>query len=129
MFPHEGRLGRLLNLPAWLRDSAEDDRLDTLLTMLTYTNIAAAIGWRRGPRPHTRLLLSERNSPTGYLPLRGRSSRWQVPVARRVYRWADGVVAISPAGEERTLVPGVPAEVEQGGALRLGDLRIGVERA
>ena len=41
----------------------------------------------------------------------------------------NGVVAISPAGEERTLVPGVPAEVEQGGALQLGDLRIGVERA
>ncbi|WP_348787454.1 FHA domain-containing protein [Leifsonia sp. NPDC080035] len=41
----------------------------------------------------------------------------------------NGVVVLSPASGERMLQPGVPAEVEQGGALRLGDLRIGVERA
>jgi glycosyltransferase involved in cell wall biosynthesis len=105
------RAARLLGLPIWLRRRAKRDDLDVLVTMLTFNNLAALTGWRIGRRPRCKLLISERNSPTIYTPIHGRKTGLQVPLARRAYRWADAVIAIShPIAAELVSSYGVAAD-------------------
>lgn len=109
-FRARGRVGRLLGLPRWLRRQSADDGLDVLVSMLTYTNLAALAGWRLGPRPACALIVSERNAPTVYLPLRGAGGRAQVRAARLAYRAADAVIAVShPVAGDLVGGYGIPA--------------------
>ena len=95
LFDAPSRIGRLVGLPRWFRRQAEHDRLDVFVSMLTYTNLAALAGWRLGRGAPCPLVVSERNAPTTYLPLRGPGGRAQVRAARLSYRRADAVIAVS----------------------------------
>lgn len=67
---------------------------DLVLSLLTYPNLiavlAALLSGRRTP-----VVISERNVPSVLLRQQGRSQRLQLALARRVYRFATAVVAIS----------------------------------
>jgi glycosyltransferase involved in cell wall biosynthesis len=67
---------------------------DVVLSLLTYPNLiallAALFSGRRTP-----VVISERNVPSVLLRQQGRSQRLQLALARRVYRYATAVVAIS----------------------------------
>lgn len=95
VFSSRSRLARVVDLPRWLHRQVIADDVDVMLSMLTFTNLAALAAWRLHPRPRAPLIISERNVPTSYLPLKGRGGRLQIALARRYYTRADGVIAIS----------------------------------
>lgn len=102
---------RHLLLPMWLHHGIDRDKPDVVLSMLTYSNVVALLVRLASRRVRTPLVISERNMPSlenADVGVRDRVTCW---LARRLYRHADGVVAIShPVGGD--LVSGfrVPAE-------------------
>jgi len=76
----------------------KDRRPDVLLSALTYTNLAAL--WaRRLAGVCTSVIVSERIALSTHIGSDGRSRHWRwrflLPVVSRVYRMADGIVAVS----------------------------------
>lgn len=90
-FPRRSRAARWLGLGTWLRAEAVAAELDVLVTLLTFTNVAALLG--RGASPP--IVISERNVPSTYLPLEGRTGRLERRLAQLAYRRAQAAVAIS----------------------------------
>jgi glycosyltransferase involved in cell wall biosynthesis len=77
-----------------LRDHLNSWRPDVVLSLLTYPNLVALLAARlASPRPP--VVISERNVPSVLLRQQGRSQRLQLRLARRIYRFASAVVAIS----------------------------------
>jgi glycosyltransferase involved in cell wall biosynthesis len=92
-FPYASRQARAMLLPFWLRRNAARDSVDVVLSMLTFSNLAASVAFglsRGGPK----LVLSERSLLTMKLRLE-RHSRLKRRLARLLYPRADSVVAIS----------------------------------
>jgi glycosyltransferase involved in cell wall biosynthesis len=67
---------------------------DVVLSLLTYPNLVALLAALLSGR-ETPVVISERNVPSVLLRQQGRSQRLQLALARRVYRYATAVVAIS----------------------------------
>ena len=76
----------------------KDRRPDVLLSALTYTNLAALWAKRLAGVP-TSVIVSERIALSTHIGSDGRSRHWRwrflLPVISRVYRMADGIVAVS----------------------------------
>ncbi|TQS41390.1 glycosyltransferase [Cryptosporangium phraense] len=92
-FPRRSALQSALALPGWLRASALQDEIDVMLSMLTYSNLAALVAKVRGMK--TPLVISERNLASTFLPLEGRSGKIELRIAERLYRRTDRAIAIS----------------------------------
>jgi glycosyltransferase involved in cell wall biosynthesis len=93
-FPGGSRAARILGLPWWLRHQAERDELDVLVTMMTFANLTALVGLRFIHRSRIPVVISERNTLSIKLRLEG-GNKFRLWLAQRLYRHANGVVAIS----------------------------------
>jgi glycosyltransferase involved in cell wall biosynthesis len=81
-----------------LADYLKDRQPDILLSALTYTNLAAL--WaKRLAGVATSVIVSERIALSTHIGSDGRSRHWRwrflLPVVSRVYRMADGILAVS----------------------------------
>jgi glycosyltransferase involved in cell wall biosynthesis len=95
-FPFEPKWVRLATLAPWLRHRCRADRIDVVLSMLSFSNLVTVFAIateRRSSRPC--VIISERNVATIALERKGRTGKLQRSLARRAYRHADAVVAIS----------------------------------
>jgi glycosyltransferase involved in cell wall biosynthesis len=97
VFSHHGKIARLRGLAPWLRECVVADRVEILVSMLTFQNLVALAGLGPGRTRPARLVIVEHNVPSVYLPLGGVSPRVQRVLARRVYRYADAAVGVSHA--------------------------------
>jgi glycosyltransferase involved in cell wall biosynthesis len=77
-----------------LRRFVRRTRPDVVLSLLTYPNLVAVLAALLSGRT-TPVVISERNVPSVLLRQQGRSQRLQLRLARRIYRFATAVVAIS----------------------------------
>jgi glycosyltransferase involved in cell wall biosynthesis len=93
------RAARYGLLPMWLHRRVTEDSPDVLVSLLVYSNVVALLTWALYDHDDIPLLVSERNMPSLQgLTARGRS-RLTFWLARRLYRRAAGVLAIShPVG-------------------------------
>lgn len=98
-FRSRSRLLKAQGLPLWLRRRATEDRLDVLVAMMTYANIAAVVGLRTVKALPCPVVISERNLATAALQYQGEvvgsGARAKRLLASAVYRRADAVMAIS----------------------------------
>jgi glycosyltransferase involved in cell wall biosynthesis len=98
-FPWRSVWARWLGLPFWLRRWAGRDRLDVLVAMLTFTNLASLVGMRCLSRSRAALVIVEHNVPTLVMPAEWRRAvatpmGW---LARRLFRRADAAIGVSHA--------------------------------
>jgi glycosyltransferase involved in cell wall biosynthesis len=82
-------------LPIWLRFRVRRDCPDVVLSMLTYSNIASLLALTVGNRVRIPVMVSERTMPSLQTVASPRRDRVTVWLARRLYRRAAGVLAIS----------------------------------
>ena len=93
-FPGRSRRDRLFGLPRWLRRRAAEDRLDAVVSMLTFSNLAVVAGLRTLRPARTRVVISERSVASLYMPTE-RGAFAKRLLARLLYPRADAMVAIS----------------------------------
>ena len=86
-------LSLLRSVPA-LRSLVRDERPDVLVPVMDHCAVAALIAVR-GLRPGPRVVLSIQNNPWAKAEHGGMITRLTLRAARRVYPWADGVIALS----------------------------------
>lgn len=96
-FRGRSRVVKASGLPLWVRRRARADRLDVLVTAMTYANIAGAIGVGLRRLPGLTLMLTEHNVATLALPLDrpGHAATAKRLIARAVYGRADGAIGVS----------------------------------
>jgi glycosyltransferase involved in cell wall biosynthesis len=93
-FTPRSRSARVFGLPFWLRKRAKRDELDVIVSLLTFSNLAAIVGLKALPS-RVPVVISERNVLSVLLPLNERHPRLKRDLARLLYPRANAVVAIS----------------------------------
>lgn len=94
--PARSKIGKQLSLPRMLARHLRADRVDVLVSSLTYSNLVALVGsMLSGASPP--VVIVEHNVPSVYLNLRGRPGRIQRALARRLYRRAAAAIGVSHA--------------------------------
>lgn len=93
-FPGSTRVRRWFRLRRWLRLSVRDGQYDLVLSLLTFPNIILLSSLSRR-RSGARLVISERTVPSILLRTEGLSGRVRLLLAKRLYRRADSVIAVS----------------------------------
>ncbi len=89
------RGARHLMLPIWLHRRVTTSQPDVLLSMLTYSNVVALLMSRIFRHSDLPLVVSERNMPSLEYARGRKRDRVTSWIARRLYRNAEGVLAIS----------------------------------
>lgn len=89
------RSTRYALLPLWFHRQVRHDRPDVVLSLLTYSNVVALLTWMLFRHKSLPLVISEHNTPSlqwSHARTRDRITFW---LARRLYRRATGVLAVS----------------------------------
>ncbi len=94
-----GTLRTILGIQHWsklsmIRKEIREFRPDVCLAMQTYPNLLL-IAATRFLKKQQKIVISERNVPSALLRNEGKSQRFQLFLAKRLYRQADTVIAIS----------------------------------
>jgi glycosyltransferase involved in cell wall biosynthesis len=97
-------------MPVWLRDRIRRDRPDIVLSLLPFSNVASLLALKVCMHSSVPLMLSEHNVPSLHVNNVPRRDRLTVWLARRLYRRATGVLAVShPVAGELVSAFRVPA--------------------
>ena len=86
-----------VGLVRWLRTMQAREQFDVVLGVLELSNLAVLAAFPK-PGPQAPIVLaSEHNVNSIFLPTQGKGGRAKLALARRLYRRADGVIALSHA--------------------------------
>lgn len=96
-FPGRSRFARAFALPIWIRRQAQTERLDVLVTILTFSNLAGLLGVSVLRPLDLSLFISEHNIATLAVPFSrpGFAATAKRFLARRLYKLADGAIGVS----------------------------------
>ncbi|HEX4436222.1 MAG TPA: glycosyltransferase [Solirubrobacteraceae bacterium] len=86
---------RLVFMPAWLRIRIRRDTPDVVVSLLPFSNVISLIAMRVGVHSEVTLMISERNVPSLQVDNTKRRDQVTAWLARRLYRRANGALAIS----------------------------------
>jgi glycosyltransferase involved in cell wall biosynthesis len=108
--PHRGGPIRPALMPVWLRARIRRDRPDIVLSLLPFSNVVCLLALKVGIHSTVPLMVSEHNVPSLHVVNLGHRDRFTVWLARRLYRRATGVLAVShPVAGELVSAFRVPA--------------------
>jgi glycosyltransferase involved in cell wall biosynthesis len=110
--PHRGGRFRPVLMPAWLRARVRQDRPDVVVSSLPFSNVFCLLALKVGIRSKVPLMVSEHNVPSLQVANLRQRDRLTVWLARRLYRRATGVLAVShPVAGELVSAFRVPARI------------------
>lgn len=108
---HVGGPLRPALMPRWLRDRVRRDDPDVVLSLMTFSNVISLLALKVGTRSSVPLMVSEHNVQSLQSVNVRRRERLTVWLARRLYRHADGALAVShPVAAELVAAFRVPAQ-------------------
>ncbi|MGH7485752.1 MAG: glycosyltransferase, partial [bacterium] len=90
----EAGIKRWVKMPLWINAVGRSERLDCVIALLTFANLAA-IAARVVSGNSLHCLISEHNVPSVLLRSEGVRGRLQLALAKGAYRFADAAVAVS----------------------------------
>ncbi len=97
-------------MPRWLGSRIRRDSPDVVLSLMTFSNVIALCALRLGRRSTVPLMVSEHNVQSLQAVNVRRRNRVTIWLARRLYRYAAGALAVShPVAAELVSAFGVPA--------------------
>ncbi|MBA3806808.1 MAG: glycosyltransferase [Solirubrobacterales bacterium] len=98
-------------MPGWLRARIREDKPDVVLSLMTFSNVITLFALKRGRANPVPLMVSEHNVQALQRVNVRRRDRLTVWIARRLYRYASGALAVShPVAAELVSAFRVPAD-------------------